>query len=399
MIRYAPASPDVCERFDGPKRFLAPSEQSISLSPEQSGLTKQHIIECAHTSPVSSINNTRTEPLATSKLTSILESRITGEQTFTKQAVTASARGDSVGVWILLATTPTEWAPDISEQVSHHETEAGRLPPQPALSQSVRTLEAMPVQGAQHFIRDSMHTIRGEPTAPTAHNPFTQKPPSCGETDQNSALRQSENGCCTINHSVSRIIDSVDMSLNSPSRRMRSTLYECNQAPEELAVTLRPLLEPSAPVSCGGLPICQKRLQSVELAQQRTLPLIDHPGPNRRWTTESRELSYSDDQRLQRPDPRLVERFHSNTTQVAKLHATMSSMSGSNNVEGASTTELIRAAAQVEPRKRKRQFMRRTKTRCGTCRKRRKKCDEARPECNNCNRGSFICEGYANKAP
>jgi hypothetical protein len=63
-------------------------------------------------------------------------------------------------------------------------------------------------------------------------------------------------------------------------------------------------------------------------------------------------------------------------------------------------------------------FMRRTRTGCMTCRNRKKKCDEAKPECmtslmvpnrkdnlNNliqelgkhCTRGGFTCEGYAKK--
>ncbi|KIW74140.1 hypothetical protein Z517_12550 [Fonsecaea pedrosoi CBS 271.37] len=36
----------------------------------------------------------------------------------------------------------------------------------------------------------------------------------------------------------------------------------------------------------------------------------------------------------------------------------------------------------------------RTKTGCLTCRRRRKKCDEGKPECQNCLRNSFVCEGY-----
>lgn len=36
----------------------------------------------------------------------------------------------------------------------------------------------------------------------------------------------------------------------------------------------------------------------------------------------------------------------------------------------------------------------RTKTGCVTCRRRKKKCDEARPECNNCVKNAFWCEGY-----
>lgn len=81
---------------------------------------------------------------------------------------------------------------------------------------------------------------------------------------------------------------------------------------------------------------------------------------------------------------------------------------------------------QSDPKKRKRNFSNRTKTGCLTCRKRKKKCDEAKPECelnplcyfflvlfgavmrmalkrgavlticlgSNCIRGGFVCAGY-----
>ncbi|KAJ2893936.1 Maltose acetyltransferase [Zalerion maritima] len=49
---------------------------------------------------------------------------------------------------------------------------------------------------------------------------------------------------------------------------------------------------------------------------------------------------------------------------------------------------------QGDPKKRKRVFANRTKTGCLTCRRRKKKCDEQKPECNNCIRGGFVCSGY-----
>ncbi|KIW05249.1 hypothetical protein, variant [Verruconis gallopava] len=55
------------------------------------------------------------------------------------------------------------------------------------------------------------------------------------------------------------------------------------------------------------------------------------------------------------------------------------------------------AGVQMDPKKRKRAFTNRTKTGCQTCRRRKKKCDEAKPECNNCTRGGFKCEGYTPK--
>lgn len=71
---------------------------------------------------------------------------------------------------------------------------------------------------------------------------------------------------------------------------------------------------------------------------------------------------------------------------------------------------------QSDPKKRKRNFSNRTKTGCLTCRRRKKKCDEQKPECKwtgvvprtpggaysqsagqNCLRGAFICAGYPNQ--
>ncbi|MCJ1356039.1 MAG: Maltose acetyltransferase [Icmadophila ericetorum] len=55
------------------------------------------------------------------------------------------------------------------------------------------------------------------------------------------------------------------------------------------------------------------------------------------------------------------------------------------------------SGADENRKRRKRVFSNRTKTGCLTCRKRKKKCDEAHPECNNCLRGGFVCEGYTSR--
>ncbi|KAK2747600.1 Maltose acetyltransferase [Onygenales sp. PD_40] len=61
------------------------------------------------------------------------------------------------------------------------------------------------------------------------------------------------------------------------------------------------------------------------------------------------------------------------------------------------TPERSQGAVQVGP-KRKRVFSNRTKTGCMTCRRRKKKCDEQHPSCNNCLRGGFLCEGYSSRS-
>ncbi|KAK4496718.1 hypothetical protein PRZ48_012701 [Zasmidium cellare] len=52
-----------------------------------------------------------------------------------------------------------------------------------------------------------------------------------------------------------------------------------------------------------------------------------------------------------------------------------------------------------DPKRRKRNFSNRTKTGCHTCRTRKKKCDEGKPRCNNCEKGGFQCGGYGPKPP
>jgi hypothetical protein len=48
---------------------------------------------------------------------------------------------------------------------------------------------------------------------------------------------------------------------------------------------------------------------------------------------------------------------------------------------------------QIRARK-SRHFSNRTKTGCRTCRRRKKKCDKAKPKCKNCLQGNFECAGY-----
>ncbi|TKA61727.1 hypothetical protein B0A55_12206, partial [Friedmanniomyces simplex] len=41
----------------------------------------------------------------------------------------------------------------------------------------------------------------------------------------------------------------------------------------------------------------------------------------------------------------------------------------------------------------------RSKTGCGTCRRRKKKCDEAKPFCTNCEKNNVVCDGYEPRQP
>jgi hypothetical protein len=54
---------------------------------------------------------------------------------------------------------------------------------------------------------------------------------------------------------------------------------------------------------------------------------------------------------------------------------------GRSNAYGGYGIDRREMSAQSNPKKRKRNFSNRTKTGCMTCRRRKKKCDENRPEC------------------
>ena len=125
-------------------------------------------------------------------------------------------------------------------------------------------------------------------------------------------------------------------------------------------------------------------------------------------------MTYSAQSRDSYQDPKIQLR---DLPRISPDQAQMSANEKTTVFKPSSTTRVTAAGVQVDPKKRKRQFANRTKTGCGTCRRRKKKCDEGKPECafipshhthesdanqcvgNNCQRGGFICEGYANKVP
>ncbi|KAI0584538.1 WbbJ Acetyltransferase [Pyrenophora tritici-repentis] len=135
-------------------------------------------------------------------------------------------------------------------------------------------------------------------------------------------------------------------------------------------------------------------LTSMEAPQQRSLPPLARPDPERRWQTEPRELPHAGHQHFEHREPRPADPIRNGIPPDA--HGPIDSTT-ENDVDH--STEVTRAGVHVELKKRKRQFANRTKTGCGTCRRRKKKCDEAKPDCNNCTRGGFVCEGYNPKMP
>ncbi|KAF2844242.1 maltose O-acetyltransferas-like protein [Plenodomus tracheiphilus IPT5] len=130
---------------------------------------------------------------------------------------------------------------------------------------------------------------------------------------------------------------------------------------------------------------------------QRTLPALDRSEIERRWATEPRQLPQSAYRDVQRHEPRPTESFQSRGPSNS-THSLLN-VSSDANYDDEDAQDLARPGVQVGLNKRKRQFAYRTKTGCGTCRKRKKKCDETKPECNNCLRGGFTCAGYSNKVP
>ena len=179
-------------------------------------------------------------------------------------------------------------------------------------------------------------------------------------------------------HSISPTMTSGDRSPDSPFKRKRSHSPE-DQRPRGSS---REWPTPAGPSPTVSYPEQRPSLEP----HQRTLPPIDRLQPERRWTADPTEYLEH-----HHHDPRPLEPPH---------HMPPSHMSDPNEYEEGATDQ-HRMDQHPDQKKvgRKRQFANRTKTGCGTCRRRKKKCDEAKPKCNNCLRGNFECAGYANKIP
>ncbi|KAF2997307.1 Maltose acetyltransferase [Curvularia kusanoi] len=176
-------------------------------------------------------------------------------------------------------------------------------------------------------------------------------------------------------HSISPTMTNRDRSPDSPFRRKRSRSPE-DQQPRGSSKEWPTPAGPSPTVSYP------EQRPSLE-PHQRTLPPIDQLQAERRWTA----------------DPSEYQEHHSRPIEPP-YHMPPSHMSDPHEYEE-NASDLNRIDQHPDQRKtgRKRQFANRTKTGCGTCRRRKKKCDEAKPKCNNCTRGNFECAGYATKIP
>lgn len=106
-------------------------------------------------------------------------------------------------------------------------------------------------------------------------------------------------------------------------------------------------------------------------------------GPRDRWYSphEDRDERHPYSQ----PASAIPDSAHSDEQMETLRRATedypQTSPDGEDRPVGYYTSEHHRSGVISDPKKRKRNFSNRTKTGCLTCRKRKKKCDEAKPEC------------------
>ncbi|CAO2658519.1 Nn.00g062420.m01.CDS01 [Neocucurbitaria sp. VM-36] len=199
-----------------------------------------------------------------------------------------------------------------------------------------------------------------------------------------------DNSYHSSSDSASPTISSGDRSPDSVSKRTRPEFEEDSRLRHSPADSGPGPRHPPGPYH----PTSREETPRMEPSQHHTLASLNRSEAERRWATEPREVPQNNYQDLQHRQPRPTEPVQNGMPPVS--HASLGPIG---SPSGRDEVEITRAGVQVELKKRKRQFANRTKTGCGTCRRRKKKCDEAKPECNNCTRGGFICEGYANKIP
>ncbi|KAF2672777.1 hypothetical protein BT63DRAFT_136362 [Microthyrium microscopicum] len=109
----------------------------------------------------------------------------------------------------------------------------------------------------------------------------------------------------------------------------------------------------------------------------------------REYNLNDQQIANLIQQEDSRPDP-----LTNGSPQNRMSQSSQEGPSPDQNGAAGDVSVITNAGLQVDMRKRKRAFTNRTKTGCQTCRKRKKKCDEGKPACNNCIRGGFTCLGY-----
>nr|BEK62771.1 maltose O-acetyltransferase similar protein [Alternaria alternata] len=362
-IQHAIAEPDVS---DEPSGFLARSERSMSLSAKQSEFIVQHRRTRACTVPMAATDRAPIAPSALSTQLGLrLDTKTTAGQAFVKQDVNPL----KADIRDLRDPTTSNW--------------------------SVREPEIVPESEEQVRVANSMDTTDREQADPITRVSLSPKSPSGGEVDQNCASRRYKDGCRTVSRFASPIVDSVDMSPTSSSGTPRSTLERADRFSDELAMVPYPVRKPFVTASCSGSPIHQKSLHDMELASQHTQPRGDDCRYSHRQSASFHELSQRNTESLQHRDACPVKSAYSNATLAAEPHLPVCRADQS-SVDRAVAIKPMDGAAHIEPRRNK-PFMKRVKTGCGICRRRKKKCDEAKPECNNCTRIGITCQGYMGK--
>lgn len=133
-----------------------------------------------------------------------------------------------------------------------------------------------------------------------------------------------------------------------------------------------------------------QRQDLASLSQTQAQPCEGNGGDHRRWHGKQDDTSRTGCQHV-------FQQRHDciNPSEEGNLSKGPNLDSSNNSHDG--NTESAHAAVQGNLKRRKRDFCNRTKTGCLTCRQRKKKCDEAKPECNNCISRGLYCMGYPMK--
>ncbi|CRG85581.1 Transcriptional regulatory protein moc3 [Talaromyces islandicus] len=230
-------------------------------------------------------------------------------------------------------------------------------------------------------------------------NGFTQRPPdglySAGEQDDNRSHRsssQSYSGTSKNKRKRSESSDQPPLHDGRPTHRRSESAIDISLQPATETTSIHTIHEhPSRPVS--------------EYTRVDTHDEHGSAGTTGPWQDyDSHLVSQAQKaQNMDTSDAQLAEalQHEAHTTESVDQRAWGDSgLSESAEVEqqpfGPYASDKPQPAVQVGP-KRKRVFSNRTKTGCMTCRRRKKKCDEQHPSCNNCIRGGFVCEGYSSR--
>ncbi|KAI9892267.1 MAG: Maltose acetyltransferase [Vezdaea aestivalis] len=265
--------------------------------------------------------------------------------------------------------------------------------------------------------------VNGDHAAPTTSRPESRRS-SGSQGERNSEPWGRPNG----HTELPPIRQQEPLGSTSPSNQKRKRSESLERRPEPTIMRSPEQLPPHArrdsTEQIQRMPIATTQASPQVIASAPYAPPADRPRPTpypprpydepqplqaQPQHHQQQQQHYQHHQHQQQPQRQFETAYRTDAQIAEALQRESMNMDASQSVRAESMDD--NASRGSAPRsqdydgnrdkRRKRVFSNRTKTGCLTCRRRKKKCDEGKPECQACLKGGFLCESnhVSNTAP